>query len=377
MSLPVAKHDFLYGSTDGRFQVFDGRCPVGVGLCADSDAPLDGTDPGSGKDIAATFDGFGPFRDVAQRHIGNLENATFLLDRPAVAQDAEGVLLQVDEIEQAERFRQNQPLLLRFFPLLLQLGPGSGMKAAYKGKSIGFMKCPKTFPEVPQTLRHINIFRPVQGDQEKLPLFQTQFSQDSATINFFFIIVQNLKDWIAGNKDPVGIDPLPQKIGPTPLGIGHQDVATMIDDATVHFLGHSVIKASVASLHVIDGNPHTLGHDRGKGAVGIPQDEQTICFRLLQDFFALCKYSSHLFHGTFRLALQDEVRHSQAQIFEKNLIQISIEILSGMDDPMVANIVQCWNYSAEPDNFWSSSQNGDNLHLFPLQRRNSPSVRAS
>ena len=45
----------------------------------------------------------GPFSYIPQRDIGDMEYAALLLDRPAVAQDAAGVLFEPDKIKEPER----------------------------------------------------------------------------------------------------------------------------------------------------------------------------------------------------------------------------------------------------------------------------------
>ena len=51
-------------------------------------------------------------------------------------------------------------------------------------------------------------------------------------------------------------DALAQQVRPAALGVRHQHVAGVVDDAAVDLFGHAVVVAAVAGLHVIDGNAH-------------------------------------------------------------------------------------------------------------------------
>jgi len=57
----------------------------------------------SAQDITAALDRFRSFSHVTEGYVGNMEDATLFLNGAAIAQDATGVLLELDEIEEAKR----------------------------------------------------------------------------------------------------------------------------------------------------------------------------------------------------------------------------------------------------------------------------------
>ena len=54
------------------------------------------------------------------------------------------------------------------------------------------------------------------------------------------------------------------------VAIRHVYIADVVDDLPVDLLGHALVEAAVARLHVEDGNLSALGCDRGKAAIGVP-----------------------------------------------------------------------------------------------------------
>ena len=50
----------------------------------------------------------------------------------------------------------------------------------------------------------------------------------------------------------------------------------MTDDPAVDLLGHALIEAAVARLHVEHGDPPALGRDGGETAVRVAQDEHRV-----------------------------------------------------------------------------------------------------
>ena len=47
------------------------------------------------------------------------------------------------------------------------------------------------------------------------------------------------------------------------LGVDEVEVGHVVDDAAVGLLGDVLVEAAVAGLHVVDGDPHPLGHHGG------------------------------------------------------------------------------------------------------------------
>src|SRR5207244_1265657 len=96
--------------------------------------------------------------------------------------------------------------------------------------------------------------------------------------NLFTVVFNYFQDWIAGDIDPPAFNSFAQQVGAAALGVRHQNVAAMIDDAAVHFFRDTIVKAAVARFHVIDRNAQPLGNNRRQGAVGVTEDQQSVWF---------------------------------------------------------------------------------------------------
>jgi hypothetical protein len=106
---PVAEYDLGHCGTDVRDQVLGWHTPACGGDKHGADRALDYLRIRPSQDVAARLNRLRSLRYVADRHVGDLEDATLLLDSATVAEHAEGLLLEGDEVEQAQgRVKPNQ-----------------------------------------------------------------------------------------------------------------------------------------------------------------------------------------------------------------------------------------------------------------------------
>ena len=142
----------------------------------------------------------------------------------------------------------------------------------------------------------------------------------------------------------------------------------MIDDAPIDLLRHAIVVTAVSRLHVKNRYVEPLGYQRAQAAVGIAQYQQAIgpfsgqyCLRPLQN-------CSHLRSEGIALCRQIMVRRTHPQLIEKDVAELRLEVLSGMDQYMVAEPVQPFDDPAQTDDLRSGAEHRRDLHL-----RNSPS----
>ena len=60
------------------------------------------------------------------------------------------------------------------------------------------------------------------------------------------------------------------------LGVDEVEVRHVVDHPPVGLLGDVLVEAAVARLHVVDGDPHALGHQRRDAAVRVAEHEHGV-----------------------------------------------------------------------------------------------------
>lgn len=121
----------------------------------------------TGEHIAAAFESFRPFSRIPQGNVGDMEQAAFLLDRPAVAQDAAGVLFKPDKIKEPERLIKMDNLRIGRYIELPDLIARSGMETADDRHAVLPAKCSEGCKVTPEPVGQIDILRAVESHQEK------------------------------------------------------------------------------------------------------------------------------------------------------------------------------------------------------------------
>ena len=89
----MAEHDFGDGAADGADDVLGRRLPRRFAIECDLRHAKQRLRVRAGKNVAPAFERLRPFRDVADRHVGNAEDAALLLHGPAVGEYATCMLL--------------------------------------------------------------------------------------------------------------------------------------------------------------------------------------------------------------------------------------------------------------------------------------------
>ena len=88
--------------------------------------------------------------------------------------------------------------------------------------------------------------------------------------------VEDLAHRRPGEEDAARVQTLGEQVAPGVLGVDEVEVGHVVDEAPVGLLGHVLVEAAVAGLHVVDGDPHALRHDGGDAAVGVAEHEDGV-----------------------------------------------------------------------------------------------------
>lgn len=114
-------------------------------------------------------------------------------------------------------------------------------------------------------------------------------------IDFGLMLPDDFQDWIAGYKNMIPGYAFPQQILPAALGVRHQHIAGMINDATVGLFRDTIIEAAVTSLHMIYGDAQTFCYNSRQRAVCISEHQKLVRLFGQQDFLDLIEDDPYLF----------------------------------------------------------------------------------
>lgn len=114
------------------------------------------------------------------------------------------------------------------------------------------------------------------------------------------------------------------------LGVGQVDVGDHVYDAAVGLLGQALVLATVAGLHVEDGDVQALGRDGGQAAVGVAQDQQRVGLHLDHQLVARGDDVTHGLAQVGTHGVQVDVGVAQRQVAEEDAVQGVVVVLPGV-----------------------------------------------
>jgi hypothetical protein len=110
------------------------------------------------------------------------------------------------------------------------------------------------------------------------------------------------------------------------LCIRHIYVTYVIHNLAIDFFGHPLIKATVPSLHVKDGDLSAFGRDSCKAAVGITEQKQSIWLLLGNYLIGLGNHVAYGLRNCCADSIQEVIGTSNLQLSKKYLVQLIIII---------------------------------------------------
>ena len=115
----------------------------------------------------------------------------------------------------------------------------------------------------------VDVFFAVGGDEDVLVGGQAEGLEDVAGLDLGQVLAEDFAHRGAGDVDVLFADAFGQEVAAAVFGVGQVDVADVVDDLAVDFLGDVLVEAAVAGLHVEDRDLEAFGGDGGEGTVGV------------------------------------------------------------------------------------------------------------
>ena len=125
------------------------------------------------------------------------------------------------------------------------------------------------------------------------------------------------------------------------VAVGEVDIGNVVNNLAVGLLGHPLVEATVTSLHVEYGDVPFFGRDGAQAAVGIAQHQHGIGIDGLEQWVNLNEYLANGGRGAIAGGIEVVVGWAYAHIIVKNLVQLVVVVLPGMD--VICSMAGLWS----------------------------------
>ena len=116
----------------------------------------------------------------------------------------------------------------------------------------------------------------MRRDEEVLSFGHAQIGDRSRCPDPLPVGLQHLSHGRTGDHDTARMQPFGEEVAARVLGVSEVEVGRVVDQSPVGLFGHVGVEAPVARLHVVGGDPLTLGHDEAEGAVGVAEHQEGV-----------------------------------------------------------------------------------------------------
>src|SRR2546422_6346181 len=132
--------------------------------------------------------------------------------------------------------------------------------------------------------------------------------------------------------DAIRRHPFPQQVVARERAVRKIDVADVVDDPTVYLLGHALVEASVACLHMEHWNAQPFRSDGRQTAVRITEYQQSVGPYLSHHCIRARYHLANRFGGSRRCRLQEMIRLSDLQIVKEYSVQLVVVVLASVNE---------------------------------------------
>ncbi len=140
------------------------------------------------------------------------------------------------------------------------------------------------------------------------------------------------------------------KIAAGMFAIGKVDIGDDVDNAAIGFLRQTLVLASVASLHVEDGDVESLGADDAQTRIGVAQDKHSIWLYLYHQLVALGDDVAHRLAQVNAHGFHIDVGVGQLEVLEEHAIEVIVVVLTRMCQQAVEVLATLVDDSRKADN---------------------------
>ena len=219
----------------------------------------------AGEHEAALIQSLGPLRGSPDAHCregmaDRGEEAGLLGQGTRVRDHAEGVHLETVVIVEAERLVLNHAAV-KFEPGRLQALARTRVAGVENRHVVLRGHLVDSVEKRQKVLLRVDILLAVGAQKDVLAFLQPKASMNNRSLNLRQVVMQHLRHRRASHIGTLLGQASISKIPARMLGISHIDIGNDIHNTTISFLRQAFVLASVAGLHVENGDVKSLGAD--------------------------------------------------------------------------------------------------------------------
>lgn len=284
--------------------------------------------------VRADLHGVGPLGGFAQGQAGRAEDGRLLLDAAGVGHHQPRFGHQLEKIEIAERL--NEAHAGRPGEKRAQAGGVEALRRSrVHGKDDGQLRREvyDSLNDLGEHGRVIDVGGAVKCKQSVWGLFKIESATDGRTACARQMFEQRVGHGVADEVAAGGIDAFARQVGHACRLGDEEQVAELIGEHAVYFLGHGAVEASQARLDVGDGDAE-LGGDEGagQGAGHVADDDEPVGAALEEDGLEALHDVGGLSGVAGALAAEVHVRLGQAEVSEEEGGHVGVVVLPGVDE---------------------------------------------
>ena len=282
--------------------------------------------------VPAGLDRLDPLGVLAQRDAGDPEQVGLLLDAARIGEDRACVHRQLREVEVAERWHQPH-VRRRFEPLPQPRLREPGSRARVERNERRERERLEQLDEQLESLARVHVAGPVCGHEEIATGLDAVVGEGSGA---------PLGDRLEGQRHvrhhvahQVGLPhrALPREVVDRGLGRAEEEIAHLVDQDTVHLLGHPAVERAHPRLHVGHRHPGLRRRERGgQRRVRVSVDQRQIRLCLGEHPFEETEDPRGLLGVRAAPGAELAVRRGYPELLEEDLRELVVVVLAGVDE---------------------------------------------
>ena len=207
----------------------------------------------------------------------------------------------------------------------------------------------------------VDIFLTVGGEENVLTFFQAKALVNVAGLDIGEVVVENFRH---GGSCDIGA-----LLGQTAVGevsscvlrIGHIHVGDDIDDTAVGLLGQALVLATVAGLHVKNGDMESLGSDNAEAAVGIAKDQYAVGLGLGEELVGAVDDVAAGSAKVVTDGIHIDLGLCELQVLEEDTVEVVIVVLARVGENHVEVLAALVDDGGETDDLGARADNDNEL----------------
>lgn len=207
----------------------------------------------------------------------------------------------------------------------------------------------------------VDIFLTVGGQENVLTFFQAKALVNVAGLDIGEVVVENFRH---GGSCDIGA-----LLGQTAVGevsscvlrIGHIHVGDDIDDTAVGLLGQALVLATVAGLHVKNGDMESLCSDNAEAAVGVAKDQYAVGPGLGEELVGAIDDVAAGSAKVVTDSIHIDLGLCELQVLEEDTVEVVIVVLASVGENDIKILTALVDDGGETDDLGARADNDNEL----------------